>query len=72
MRRTNQPTALGLQIKIAMFRQNVTVKELAERVHKSEATICEVISGKNKSPKTRSLITRELRLEAWESAEEQG
>lgn len=70
MRRTNQPTALGLQIKIALFRQNMTVKELAERVHKSEATICEVISGKNKSPKTRSLITRELRLEAWESAEE--
>lgn len=70
MRRTNQPTALGLQIKIALFRQNMTVKELAERVHKSEATICEVISGKNKSPKTRLLITRELRLEAWEAAEE--
>lgn len=62
MKRTRQPTPLGMQIKIAMFMQNITVKELAMRINKSEATVCEVISGKNKSPKTRELITKELNI----------
>lgn len=62
MKRTRQPTALGMEIKMALFRQNITVRELAKRIHKSEATVCEVISGKNRSVKTRDLIIRELDL----------
>lgn len=60
MKRTRQPSPAGLEIKMAMFRKNMTVKELASKIHKSEATVCEVISGKNRSEKTRALIMREL------------
>lgn len=60
MKRTRQPTPLGMEIKMALFRQNITVRELAKRIHKSEATVCEVISGKNRSIKTRNLILKEL------------
>ncbi len=64
MRRTRKPTALGMEIKKALFEQDMTVKELAVRINKSEATVCEVISGKNQSEKTRDLIMRELNLAA--------
>lgn len=62
MKRTRRPTELGIEIKMALFKQNITVRELAKRIHKSEATVCEVISGKNQSVKTRDLILRELDL----------
>lgn len=62
MRRTRKPTAEGMEIKMALFAQDMTVKELAGRINKSEATVCEVISGKNQSEKTRDLIMRELHL----------
>ena len=62
MRRTMKPTALGREIRLALMEQDITVRELASRIHKSEATVCEVISGKNRSAKTRDLILRELNL----------
>lgn len=64
MRRTRKPTPIGMEIKMALFEQDMTVKELAVRIHKSEATVCEVISGKNQSEKTRNLIMKELDLVA--------
>lgn len=70
MKRTRQATPAGLQIKMALFQQNITVKELAGRIHKSEATICEVISGKNRSSKTRELIMKELNIDYTLPAEE--
>lgn len=60
MKRTRQPSPAGLEIKMVMLQRNMTIKELANRIHKSEATVCEVISGKNKSEKTRALIMKEL------------
>lgn len=63
MKRTRQATPAGIQIKLALFQQNITVKELASRIHKSEATVCEVISGKNRSDKTRALIMKELNID---------
>lgn len=62
MKRTRRPTPLGIEIKMALFQQNITVRELAKRINKSEATVCEVISGKNGSSKTRNLILKELNL----------
>jgi len=60
MKRTRRPSPAGLEIKMVMIQRNITVKELASRIQKSEATVCEVISGKNKSEKTRALIMKEL------------
>ena len=57
-------------MKMAMFQQNITVKELANKIQKSEATVCEVMSGKNRSEKTRALILKELNFTtnaSWES-----
>ena len=62
MRRTRQLTPAGMEIKMALFQQNMTAKELALRINKSEATVCEVSSGKNRSEKTKQLIMRELNL----------
>ena len=62
MRRTRKPTPLGMEIKMALFQQDMTVRELAGKINKSEATVCEVISGKNQSEKTRELIMKELHL----------
>lgn len=63
MRRTRQPTPIGMKIRMEMFQQNVTVKELASRIGKSEATVCDVIAGANKNEQTRELILRELQME---------
>lgn len=63
MRRTRQPTPIGMMIRMEMFQQNVTVKELASRIGKSEATVCDVIAGANRNKQTRELILRELRME---------
>jgi len=72
MKRTKQPSPAGMEVRMAMFRQNVTVKELARKIQKSEATVCEVISGKNKSEKTRELILDTLGLvtdASWDAEE---
>lgn len=70
MKRTRQPSPAGMEVKMAMYRRNITVKELARKIQKSEATVCEVISGKNKSEKTRALIMEALSLTTDASWEE--
>lgn len=70
MKRTRRLSPAGLEIKMAMYQQNMTVKELANKIQKSEATVCEVMSGKNRSEKTRALILKELNFSttaSWES-----
>lgn len=70
MKRTRRLSPAGLEVKMAMFQQNITVKELANKIQKSEATVCEVMSGKNRSEKTRALILKELNFTtnaSWES-----
>lgn len=62
MKRTRSLTPLGMQIKVAMIQQNVTSRELVRRINKSEATVCEVLSGKNRSEATKRLILNELNL----------
>lgn len=63
MKRTRQLTPLGMKIKVALVEQNMTSKELAQRIGRSEATICEIICGKNNRQETRRLIMKELGLE---------
>ncbi|MCD8121430.1 MAG: helix-turn-helix transcriptional regulator [Clostridiales bacterium] len=60
MRRVYKVTPEGMVIKLLMAQNNLTVKELGKRVGKSEATVCDVISGKNKSEKTLNLILETL------------
>lgn len=70
MKRTRHLSPAGLEVKMAMYQQNMTVKELANKIQKSEATVCEVMSGKNRSEKTRALILKELNFStnaSWES-----
>lgn len=70
MKRTRRLSPAGLEVKMAMYQQNMTVKELANKIQKSEATVCEVMSGKNRSEKTRALILKELNFStnaSWES-----
>ena len=70
MKRTRVLSPAGLEVKMAMYQQNMTVKELANKIQKSEATVCEVMSGKNRSEKTRALILKELNFStnaSWES-----
>ncbi|MCD8371507.1 MAG: helix-turn-helix transcriptional regulator [Clostridiales bacterium] len=61
MRRVYKVTPEGMLIKVLMAQNNLTVKELGHRIGKSEATICDVISGKNKSEKTLDLVMNALR-----------
>ena len=70
MKRTRRLSPAGLEVKMAMYQQNMTVKALANKIQKSEATVCEVMSGKNRSEKTRALILKELNFStnaSWES-----
>ena len=70
MKRTRRLSPAGLEVKMVMYQQNMTVKELANKIQKSEATVCEVMSGKNRSEKTRALILKELNFStnaSWES-----
>lgn len=60
MRRTRKPTPFGMKIRIEMLQQNVTVKELAERIGMSDATVCDVIAGVNNKERTLALILQEL------------
>lgn len=60
MARTRQLTPLGRKIKIAMIDRNITARELALRIGRTEATVSEVLVGKNKSEETKLLIMREL------------
>lgn len=63
MKRTRQLTPLGMKIKMALVQKNMTSKELAQRIGRSEATISEVLCGKNKKKETQKLIMKELGLE---------
>ncbi|MCD8084128.1 MAG: hypothetical protein LUE86_11625 [Clostridiales bacterium] len=67
MRRTSKATPEGVVIKMLLLTSNLTAKELAGRIGKTEATSCDVISGKNKSRKTLKMILDVL-CETEESA----
>ncbi len=62
MRRTRKLTSIGMKIKMALIMRNMTVRELAGRIDRSEATVCDVISGKNRSARTRKRILNVLEL----------
>ncbi|MCD8123150.1 MAG: helix-turn-helix transcriptional regulator [Clostridiales bacterium] len=63
MRRVYKVTPEGMLIKLLMAQNNLTVKELGKRVGKSEATVCDIISGKNKSKATLNLMLDALQEE---------
>lgn len=69
MKRITRPTALGMEIKSALLEHNMTAKELAQRIGKSQVTVSDVISGKNKSSRTIEKIKQELDISV-EGAEE--
>ncbi|MCD8366139.1 MAG: hypothetical protein LUC83_10125, partial [Clostridiales bacterium] len=54
--RVHKVTPEGMLIKMLMVQNNLTVKEVSRRIGKTDATVCDVISGKNRSRKTLNLI----------------
>ncbi len=64
MRRVYKVTPEGMLIKMLMAQNNLTVRELGKRVGKSEATVCDIISGENKSKDTLNLMLDALQEEA--------
>ncbi len=56
MKRVHKVTPEGMLIKMLMVQNNLTVRELGNKIGKADATICDVISGKNRSRKTLDLI----------------
>ncbi|MCD8121453.1 MAG: hypothetical protein LUE65_04335 [Clostridiales bacterium] len=60
MKRVHKVTPEGMLIKMLMVQNNLTVRELGNRIGKADATICDVISGKNRSRKTLDLIMSAL------------
>lgn len=61
MKRVRKVTPEGMLIKMLMAQNNLTVRELGLRVGKADATICDVISGKNRSRKTLNMILDALK-----------
>ncbi|MCD8122278.1 MAG: helix-turn-helix domain-containing protein [Clostridiales bacterium] len=61
MKRVRKVTPEGMLIKMLMAQNNWTVRELGRRVGKADATICDVISGKNRSKKTLNMILNVLK-----------
>lgn len=62
MKRVAQIIPLGMEIKTALLRSNMTSKELAQRINKSEATVSDVIAGRNRSSETIEMIRNELEI----------
>ncbi|MCD8122284.1 MAG: helix-turn-helix domain-containing protein [Clostridiales bacterium] len=60
MRRVRDVTPEGWIIKALLARRHMTLKELGAKIGKSNATICDIISGKNQSRETLELILNEL------------
>lgn len=66
MRRRTELSAFGLRVKTEMMRQNLCVRDIAKAIGKSDSTVCEVISGKNRSKTTRKQILDVLDIEEEE------
>ncbi len=63
MRRTRKLTPDGERIKIKLWTYNMTARDLALRIGKTDGTICDVISGKNRSQATLRQILEVLEEE---------
>ncbi|MCD8369551.1 MAG: hypothetical protein LUC94_04315 [Clostridiales bacterium] len=64
MKRVHKVTPEGMLIKMLMVQNNLTVRELGNRIGKADATICDVISGKNQCRKTLDLIMNALEADS--------
>lgn len=59
--------SFGKHVKIAMVEQNLSQKELAEKIGIAASTLNDVIFGRNSSVKTMERVAKELRLRLkWE------
>ncbi|MCD8369689.1 MAG: helix-turn-helix domain-containing protein [Clostridiales bacterium] len=70
MKRVRKITPEGKLIKMLMAQNNLTVRELGRRVGKADATICDVISGKNRSRKTLNMILDALKQDGMAGVSE--
>lgn len=62
-------TAFGKCVKIAIVEQDLSQKELAERIGITAPTLNDVLFGRNSSIKTMERIAKELKLEQkWEES----
>ena len=54
-------TPFGMQVKIALIKNNMTNQELAQKLGYTNSTISDVIFGRNLSQRTKERIAKELR-----------
>lgn len=66
MRRNRMATPFGRQIKIVLFNQNMTNRDLAQKIGVSESTVCDVIFGRNNGERVRKKIARALDISCEE------
>ncbi len=59
-----QRPAFGLAVKMELLRKGMTSRELAGMIGIAESTLCDVISGRNTSERTRKKILEALDLPA--------
>jgi len=60
MRKSHCCTPFGKKIKIRLLEENMTSKELAQKVGMADSTICDVIFGRNRREKTQKTIAEVL------------
>ncbi|PNV59589.1 XRE family transcriptional regulator [Clostridium sp. chh4-2] len=56
-------TPFGMQVKIALIKNNMTNQELAQKLGYTNSTISDVIFGRNLSQRTKERIAKELGIE---------
>lgn len=73
MRKRIPCTPFGKRVKIKLLEENMTSRDLAQKAGVTDATVCDVIFGRNKKPETMQLIAEALGIEVEEETEpEQG
>jgi len=60
MRRSRNATPFGRQVKIILFNQNMTNRDLAQKIGVSESTVCDVIFGRNNGQRVKAKIASVL------------
>lgn len=70
MRKRKNCTPFGIRVKIKLLEENMTNRDLAQKAGVTDATVCDVIFGRNKKPETVLLIAAALGIEMEEEQEE--
>lgn len=71
MRKRKPCTPFGKRVKIKLLEENMTSRDLAQKAGVTDATVCDVIFGRNKKPETVQLIAEALGIPLEEEQNEE-